>query len=175
MVARVISGNIQSIAIWLKGSVPVTALYETDLVAWAREQADLARRGSVNALDMGNIAEELEGMGRAERRALASQLERLMAHLLKWRYQPQPELAAVHPRQSAADRAPARRQSEPGQRGACADRIRMAAGGALGERRDRDQPPRFSGRLPVDGDGAARPGRLAGQPQLGVYIRSNGR
>jgi hypothetical protein len=89
VVAWVISGNIQSIAIWLKGSVPVIALYETDLVAWAREQADLARRGSVNSLDLANIAEELEGMVRVEHRALASQLERLMAHLLKWRYQPE--------------------------------------------------------------------------------------
>jgi hypothetical protein len=62
--------------------------YETDFYAWTREQADLARRGSVNALDLTNIAEELESMGRSERRALASQLERLMAHLLKWRYQP---------------------------------------------------------------------------------------
>ena len=67
----------------------VASDYHADFYAWTREQADLARRGSVNALDMGNIAEELEGMGRAERRALASQLERLMAHLLKWRYQPQ--------------------------------------------------------------------------------------
>src|SRR4051794_41882849 len=67
----------------------MTALYETDLVAWAREQADLARRGSVNSLDLAHIAEELEGMVRAEHRALASQIERLMAHLLKWRYQPE--------------------------------------------------------------------------------------
>jgi hypothetical protein len=76
----------------------MTALYETDFVAWAQEQADLARRiangsavsrsGSVNALDLANIAEELESMGRSERRALASQMRRLMAHLLKWRYQP---------------------------------------------------------------------------------------
>jgi hypothetical protein len=66
----------------------MTALYDTDLVAWACEQADLARRGSVNALDLAHIAEELEGMVRAEHRALASQMERLMAHLLKWQYQP---------------------------------------------------------------------------------------
>src|SRR3954464_3388671 len=83
-----ISNDIQSTAIQLKGSV-MTALYETDLVAWAREQADLARRGSVNSLDLTHIAEELEGMVRAEHRALASQIERLMAHLLKWRYQPE--------------------------------------------------------------------------------------
>jgi hypothetical protein len=83
-----ISNDIQSTAIRLKGSV-MTALYETDLVAWAREQADLARRGSVNSLDLVHIAEELEGMVRAEHRALASQIERLLAHLLKWRYQPE--------------------------------------------------------------------------------------
>jgi len=66
----------------------MTALYETDLAAWAFEQADLARRGSVNALDLANIAEELDAMGRSERRELASQIRRQMAHLLKWQYQP---------------------------------------------------------------------------------------
>jgi hypothetical protein len=70
----------------------MTTLYETDFVAWAQEQADLARRiangsavsrsGNVNALDLANIAEELESMGRSERRAFASQMRRLMAHLL---------------------------------------------------------------------------------------------
>lgn len=60
-----------------------------DFVSWASEQATLARRGAVNSLDLSNIAEELDAMVRAERRALASQLERLMAHLLKWRYQPE--------------------------------------------------------------------------------------
>jgi hypothetical protein len=73
-----ISNDIQSTAIRLKGSV-MTALYETDLVAWAREQADLARRGSVNSLDLAHIVEELGGMVRAEHRALGSQIERLMA------------------------------------------------------------------------------------------------
>ena len=66
----------------------MTALYDTDFVAWAHEQAGLARAGSVRSLDLANIAEELEGMIRAERRTLASQLERLIAHFLKWRYQP---------------------------------------------------------------------------------------
>jgi hypothetical protein len=76
----------------------MTTLYDTDFVAWAHEQAGLARRianapgvsrgGSVHSLDLANIAEELEGMVRAERRVLASQFRRLVAHLLKWRYQP---------------------------------------------------------------------------------------
>ena len=95
----------------------MTALYETDLVAWAREQADLARRGSVNSLDLANIAEELESMGRSERRALASQIRRLTAHLLKWRYQPgrrEPEMEVVDPRRPRPDGAPDGRQPEPG-------------------------------------------------------------
>src|SRR3954462_1258228 len=79
----------------------MTALYETDLVVWARDQADLARRGSVNSLDLAHIAEELEGMVRAEHRALASQIERLMAHLLKWR--PRPDRGSKSWRRSVRD------------------------------------------------------------------------
>ena len=57
----------------------MTALYDTDFVAWAHEQAGLARAGSVRSLDLANIAEELESMVRAERRTLASQIQRLIA------------------------------------------------------------------------------------------------
>jgi hypothetical protein len=66
----------------------MTAVYESDFLAWAREQAELARSGRINALDLPHIAEELEALGRAERNALASYFERLMLHLLKWQYQP---------------------------------------------------------------------------------------
>jgi ribosomal protein L29 len=62
-------------------------LYERDYAAWLEEQARLARAGKAAALDLANLAEELEDMGRGERRALESQLTRLLMHLLKWRYQ----------------------------------------------------------------------------------------
>ena len=62
--------------------------YENDFYAWAMENADLLREGRFAEIDVDNIAEELESMGRSERRQLANRLEVLLAHLLKWRYQP---------------------------------------------------------------------------------------
>lgn len=62
--------------------------YEQDLVAWAFENARLLREGRFDSLDVGNIAEELEDLGRSEKRALASHLRVLLQHLLKWQEQP---------------------------------------------------------------------------------------
>ncbi len=62
--------------------------YEEDFYAWALNNADLLRQGRFTEIDVDNIAEELESMGRSERRQLANRLEVLLAHLLKWRYQP---------------------------------------------------------------------------------------
>jgi len=62
--------------------------YESDLVAWASEQAALLRAGMLSALDAVHIAEELEDLGESEKRALRSHLAVLMAHLLKWQHQP---------------------------------------------------------------------------------------
>jgi Domain of unknown function DUF29 len=71
--------------------VPATqkSLYDEDFAAWAEEQAALLRAGRLTQLDAANIAEELEDMGRSDRRELRSRLEILLAHLLK---QQQPEL-----------------------------------------------------------------------------------
>jgi hypothetical protein len=62
--------------------------YETDIVAWAGEQAALLRAGMLTAIDAANIAEEIEDVGRSQQHALGSHLTVLLAHLLKWRYQP---------------------------------------------------------------------------------------
>ncbi len=63
--------------------------YEQDLVRWARETAELIREGSWQAVDVEHLAEELEDLSKSERRAIASQLVRLLLHLLKWQYQPE--------------------------------------------------------------------------------------
>jgi hypothetical protein len=63
-------------------------LYDTDFYAWANEQAALLRAGRLSEADIENIAEEIESMGRSERRELTSRLTVLLVHLLKWRYQP---------------------------------------------------------------------------------------
>ena len=61
--------------------------YDQDFYAWAMHNADLIRQGRLSEIDVEHIAEELEGMGRSERRALSSRLKVLLVHLLKWRHQ----------------------------------------------------------------------------------------
>jgi hypothetical protein len=63
-------------------------LYERDFYAWAGEQAALLRSGRLTDADILNIAEEIESMGRSEKRELVSRLTVLMLHLLKWQFQP---------------------------------------------------------------------------------------
>ena len=64
------------------------AAYEQDLYAWLTSNADLLRQGRLSEIDAEHIAEELEDMGKSERRAIESYLGVLILHLLKWRYQP---------------------------------------------------------------------------------------
>ncbi len=64
-------------------------LYEKDIVAWANEQAKLIRTGQFNLLDREHIADEIEDVGKSERRELANRMAVLLAHLLKWQFQPE--------------------------------------------------------------------------------------
>ena len=69
----------------------VSDLYDTDIARWADEQAAQLRRragGKDTTIDWLNVAEEIEAMGRSERRELTNRLKVLLAHLLKWRFQP---------------------------------------------------------------------------------------
>lgn len=52
------------------------------------EQAALLRQGRLASADIANIAEEIESMGRAEKRELVNRLAMLLLHLLKWHFQP---------------------------------------------------------------------------------------
>ena len=68
-----------------------SAHYETDFYLWTQQQAALLRQGEFNRidLDLANIAEEIESMGRGQRHSLGSYLQNVLLHLLKWRYQPE--------------------------------------------------------------------------------------
>ncbi len=66
-----------------------TELYDRDIVAWADEQARLLRAGAFAQLDIEHIAEEIEDVGKSERRELRSRMAVLLAHLVKWQYQPE--------------------------------------------------------------------------------------
>ena len=63
--------------------------YDKDYYAWFSEQAGLLRRGLWQQVDVEHLAEELEDMGKREKRALRSRMVVLLAHLLKYAYQPQ--------------------------------------------------------------------------------------
>jgi hypothetical protein len=71
------------------------SLYETDYYAWTKEQAAelramVARRVS-STLDLENLEEEVESLGRSDWRAARSQIQRLIEHLLKLECSPAPE------------------------------------------------------------------------------------
>jgi Domain of unknown function DUF29 len=72
-----------------QGHLQAGSLYDRDFAAWIERQVELLRSGQVTGLDVENLIEELEGLTKRDERALGSQLKRIMAHLLKQRYQPE--------------------------------------------------------------------------------------
>ena len=64
------------------------SLYDQDFLAWTEQQAALLRAGRLDQLDLDNLAEELDTMGRSEWGELENRLEVLLMHMLKWDYQP---------------------------------------------------------------------------------------
>jgi hypothetical protein len=62
--------------------------YEADYAQWCAEQGALLREGRLSELDRENLAEEVESLGRTDRREIRSRMEVLIAHLLKWEFQP---------------------------------------------------------------------------------------
>lgn len=62
--------------------------YDRDFYAWTLHSAELLRHRKFSELDIENMAEEIESMGRRDKRELINRLAVLMAHLLKWTFQP---------------------------------------------------------------------------------------
>jgi hypothetical protein len=72
----------------LKTTARPDADYDQDFFLWTRDQARLLREHRFAELDLANLVEEVESMGRSEKREIRSRLTVLLAHLLKWKYQP---------------------------------------------------------------------------------------
>jgi Domain of unknown function DUF29 len=72
----------------LRPEMTARADYEADFFAWTQEQARLLRGRTLDGLDWENLAEEIDSMGRRDRRELESRLRLILHHLLKWRAQP---------------------------------------------------------------------------------------
>jgi hypothetical protein len=63
-------------------------LYEQDFFEWTQTTAALIRTGKWQAIDPESVAEEIESLGKRDRRELGSRLQVLAMYLLKWYYQP---------------------------------------------------------------------------------------
>jgi hypothetical protein len=79
-----------------------SSVYEQDFVRWAETQAETLRRaaedGSNLPLDWYNLAEEIESLGRSQRRELRSRLATIIEHLLKLQFS-----SAVEPRAGSVE------------------------------------------------------------------------
>ncbi|WP_445636521.1 DUF29 domain-containing protein [Nostoc sp. DSM 114161] len=62
-------------------------LYERDFYLWIQTTAELLKQKNFTQLDLENLIEEIETMGRSEKKALRSNLEVVLMHLLKYKYQ----------------------------------------------------------------------------------------
>lgn len=61
--------------------------YDKDFYAWTLHNAELIRQRRFSEVDIEHVAEEIESMGRKEKRELINRLAILMGHLLKWKFQ----------------------------------------------------------------------------------------
>lgn len=66
----------------------MAADYATDYYGWATETAQKLRSGDLAGINLNLVAEEIESLGRSEQQQLANRLSILVAHMLKWEFQP---------------------------------------------------------------------------------------
>jgi hypothetical protein len=63
--------------------------YERDFYGWIHQNIDLLKRGKLADIDVDILIDELESMAKRDKRELTSRLMILIAHLLKWQFQPE--------------------------------------------------------------------------------------
>jgi hypothetical protein len=68
---------------------PNPSLYEQDYYLWLQTTANQLRQRKFAEVDLANLIEEIESVGRSEKLALASNLQIVLMHLLKYKYQPE--------------------------------------------------------------------------------------
>ena len=64
-------------------------LYDQDFYLWIETISKQLKAGKFAEIDLANLIEEIESMGKSEKRELKSRLIVLLMHLLKWQYQPE--------------------------------------------------------------------------------------
>lgn len=86
---KITNGRKEAIAMTQISNIEsqTSKLYEADFYAWTQEQAKLLRDGNWNCLDISNLVEEIESLGKQEQQELVNRLGVLLGHLLKWEFQ----------------------------------------------------------------------------------------
>lgn len=64
-------------------------LYDQDFLEWTQKQSEYLRQGCWAELDVENLVEELDALGRSEQRELGSYIQTLLIRMLKCQYQPE--------------------------------------------------------------------------------------
>jgi len=64
------------------------SLYDRDFMLWVETTAQLLKEQKFTELDLENLIEEIESMGKSEKSAVRSNLTVVLMHLLKWKFQP---------------------------------------------------------------------------------------
>lgn len=62
--------------------------HENDVYGWAVHTAQLLREKKMSEVDFDSVIEEMEALGRSEKHELVNRLSLVIAHLLKWQFQP---------------------------------------------------------------------------------------
>lgn len=70
-------------------AAPKSNLYDVDFYKWTKTQATLLKKKQISELDFNNLREEIESLGKNDKRSLRSQTTRLLMHLLKKKFQPE--------------------------------------------------------------------------------------
>ncbi len=70
----------------MKSITDLKKLYEIDDSQWLEETIKLLKNHQFQELDLENLIEELEDLGRRDKSAVASLLEQIIRHLLLWQY-----------------------------------------------------------------------------------------
>ena len=64
-------------------------LYDQDYYLWLEHTTQLLKQGKFSGVDIPNLIDEIEGMGKSQKQALKSNLRVVLMHLLKYQYQPE--------------------------------------------------------------------------------------
>jgi len=85
-VSKKVSAKPKKLAVFIDNS---SKLYDKDFYKWANTQSKLLKKGEFEKLDINNLIEEIESLGRSEKRTLRNYLVNLLMHMLKVKFQPE--------------------------------------------------------------------------------------